>query len=110
MLASAIEKPIQRKGLPILSLLLSLFGILFLAWDFQHLIVLFVAEVFLMLLFALIKVFFAQNELSFSKTITERLVYLMLGCGIGALFITFSIKFLSKSIQFLDVFVEFKAK
>lgn len=108
LLASAIKKPIQKKGLPILSLLLSLFGILFLAWDFQHIIVLFVAEVFLMLLFALIKVFFAQNELPFSKTLTERLVYLMFGFGIGALFITFSITFLSKSVHFQDVFEELK--
>jgi hypothetical protein len=108
LLATAIKKPIQKKGLPILSLLLSLFGILFLAWDFQHLIVLFVAEVFLMLLLALIKVFFAQNELPFSKTLTKRLVYLMFGCGIGALFITFSMTFLSKSIKFQDVFEELK--
>lgn len=108
LFAPAIEKPIQKNGLPILSLLLSLFGILFLAWDYQHLIVLFVAEVFLMLLLALIKVFFAQSELPFSKTLTERLVYLMFGCGIGALFVTFSVTFLSKSIQFQDIFEELK--
>lgn len=107
---SIIDKPLQKKGMPILSLLLSLFGMLFLNWDFQNVIILFVAEIFLMLLFALIKMFFALNELPFSKTLTERLVYLALGLGIGGLFVTFSVMFISKAMQFNSIFEQMKVE
>lgn len=61
-----------------------------------------------MLLFAIIKMFFALNELPFCKTLIEKLIYLGLGIFIGGLFIVFSVMFISKSIQMNVIFVQIR--
>jgi hypothetical protein len=98
----------QSRWIPFVSLLISLFGILFLNWDFQHLIILFVWEIILMLSFAIIKMMFAQNELPFYKTLVEKLIYLVGGFFIGGFFILFSILFISNSIQTNSLFEQLR--
>ena len=98
----------KSRSIPFVSLLISLFGILFLHWDFQHLIILFVWEIILMLSFAIIKMLFAQNELPFYKTLVEKLIYLIIGFFIGGLFILFSIMFISNSIQTTILFEQLR--
>lgn len=102
------KKPQQTAWLPLLSMLISLFGIVFLNWDFQYVIILFVWEIILMIAFALIRMVFAMNELPFYKTIIEKLVYLVLGIFIGGFFIVFAVLFISKSIQVDGIFEQIK--
>jgi hypothetical protein len=96
---SFIQKSQQTRWLPVLSMLLSLFGVVFLNEDFQHIIILFVTEIILMLSFSLIRMVFAMNELPFYKTIFEKLFYLALGILIGGFFIVFAFMFISEAIQ-----------
>jgi hypothetical protein len=105
---SIFQKQQQTAWLPVLSMLISVFGIIFLDWDFQYIIILFVWEIILMLLFALIRMVFAMNELPFYKTLIEKLVYLGLGIFIGGFFIVFSVLFISKSIQVDGIFEQIK--
>ena len=93
------QKQQTSRWIAYLSVLLSLFGILFLNWDYQYLIILFVCEVFLMLLFAIIKMLFALDEQPFYKTIKDKIIYLVFGTFIGTFFVVFSVMFISKSIQ-----------
>lgn len=102
------QKKSSSKWMPFLSVLISLFGIIFLNWNFQYLIILFVCEIFLMLLFAIIKMLFAQNKLPFYKTLPEKAVYLLFGIFIGAFFMVFSVLFVSKSIQMDILFKEIR--
>ena len=103
-----IQNLIKSRSIPIISLLISMFGILFLNWDYQHLIILFVWEIILMLSFAIIKMLYAQNELPFHKTLVEKLIYLVGGFFVGGLFILFSIMFISNSIQTNIIFEQLR--
>ena len=93
------QKQQTAHWIPYLSVLLSMFGIIFLKWDYQYIIILFVYEVFLMLLFAIIKMLFALDELPFYKTVKDKIIYLVFGIFIGIFFVVFSVMFISKSIQ-----------
>ena len=99
---------IKYRSIPFVSLLISLFGILVLNWDFQHLIILFVWEIILMLSFAIIKMMFAQNDLPFYTTLVEKLIYLVIGFFIGAFFILLSIMLISNSIQTNSLFEQLR--
>lgn len=102
------SKTKQTRWMPYLSLILSLFGIVFLHWEYQNIIILFVCEVFLMLSFALLKMFFARNELPFSETIVERLFFLVIGIFIGGFFTVLSVMIVSKSIDMDVIFGEIR--
>ena len=108
LIESIFQKQQQTPWLPILSMVISLFGIVFLDWEFQYIIILFVWEIVLMLLFALIRMVFALNELPFYKTFIEKLIYLGFGIFIGVFFIVFSMLSISKSIQVDGVFNQIK--
>ena len=103
-----IQKSQQSPWLPVFSMLLSLFGVVFLNVDFQHIIILFVSEIIVMLLLSLIRMVFAMNELPFNKTVVEKLVYLGLGIFIGSLFVTFSLIIIREAIQTATFFAEIR--
>ena len=94
-----LRKSQTSRWIPYLSLLLSLFGILFLNWNYQNSIILFVLEIFLMLTFSIVKMLFALDEQPFYKTIKDKIIYLVFGTFIGLFFVVFSVMFISKSIQ-----------
>ena len=94
-----LRKQQTSRWIPYLSLLLSLFGILFLNWNYQNSIILFVLEIFLMLTFSIVKMLFALDEQPFYKTIKDKIIYLVFGTFIGLFFVVFSVMFISKSIQ-----------
>lgn len=108
ILETDTQKTVPNKWMPFLSVLVSLFGILFLNWNYQYLIILFVCEIFLMLAFAIIKMLFARNDLPFYKTLLEKLIYLLFGIFIGSFFMVFSVLFISKSIQMDIIFQEIR--
>lgn len=92
--------------LPYFTMFVSLFGILFLSWPFQYIIVLFIAEVFLMLVFALIKMVFAKGQLPYEITIFGKIKYLILGIIFGIFLLALSISFTIKFINIKDVLNE----
>ena len=98
-LDTIFQKSASSKWMPFLSVLISLFGIVFLNWNFQYLIILFIYEIFLMLSIAIIKLLFAMNKLPIYKTLREKSVYLLFGIFIGGFFMLFAVLFVSKSIQ-----------
>jgi hypothetical protein len=95
-------------GLPILSMLISLFGILILDWDFQYLIVLFACEIFLMLAFALVRMFFARNNQPFYETLLQKLFFLVVGIFIGSILIVFSFLIIKESLKIETFFTEIR--
>ncbi len=103
-----IQKSQITRWLPVLSMFISLFGVVFLNEDFQNIIILFICEIILMLSFALIRMLFALNEMPFYKTLIEKLVYLAVGIFIGGFFIVFAFMFISEAIQTKTFFAEIR--
>jgi hypothetical protein len=108
IIESIFQKSKLPRWLPVLSMFLSLFGVVFLNEDYQHIIILFVSEIILMLSFSLIRMLFAMNELPFHKTIVEKLFYLGLGIFIGGFFVVFAFLFISAAIQTATFFAEIR--
>ncbi len=107
-ISSIIEKSQKVPHLPLLSLLISLFSIVFLRSDFHDIIILFVCEVALMLFFAIIRMLFALNEMPFYETILQKAILLVGGIFIGTLFVVFSVMFMAESIDTKIIFPEIR--
>lgn len=91
----------QSKWIPFISIAISLYCIVVLNFDFQHIIILFIWELFLVMFFALIRMLYANEGLYLQK-----LIWLILGLLAGAFFIVLSISILSKSIEGMSVLDE----
>lgn len=88
----------QSKWIPFISMAISLYCILILNFDFQHIVILFIWEIFLIMFFALIRMLYANEGFPESKKYIEKLIWLILGSLTGVFFIALSISMLSKSI------------
>lgn len=104
--SSIIENYQKIPHLPLLSLLISLFGIVFLRSDFHDIIILFVCEVALMLIFAIVRMLFALNEMLFYETLLQKAILLVGGIFIGTMFVVFSVMFMAESIETKVIFPE----
>ena len=89
----------RARWLPLLSLIITLHGILFLHWDLQPIVFLFWWEVVLMVSSALIRTLFAMEEQPFFDTLQGKIWLLILGVIMGSLFIIFSVTFTSKPFE-----------
>ena len=85
--------------LPLLTLVITLHGILFLHWDLQPIVFLFWWEVVLMVSSALIRTLFAMEGQPFFDTLQGKIWLLILGVMMGGLFIIFSVTFTSKPFE-----------
>ncbi len=108
IIESVLQKTNNKPMLPILSLLISLFSIIFLRSEFQSIIILFVCEITLMLFFAVIRMLFALNNLPFYETLLQKVILLIVGIFIGTFFVVFSMMFMSESINTKVIFPEIR--
>lgn len=107
-ISSIIEKSQKVPHLSLLSLLISLFSIVFLRADFHDIIILFVCEVTLMLFFAIIRMLFALNEKPFYETLMQKAILLIGGIFIGIMFVVFSVMFMAESIDTKVIYSEIR--
>ena len=96
----------QSKWMPFISMAISLYCILLLNYDYQHVIILFIWEIFLVMFFALIRMLYANEGLPTAKVYVEKFIWLILGSSLGVFFITISISILSKSFTATSVLDE----
>ena len=102
------QKTNNKPIMPILSMLISLFGIVILQYDYHDIIILFVCEIMLMLFFAIIRMLFALNEMPFYKTLMQKTILLIGGVFIGTFLVVFSVMFMSESINTKIIFTEIR--
>ena len=102
------QKTNNKPIMPILSMLISLFGIVILQYDYHDIIILFVCEIMLMLFFAIIRMLFALNEMPFYKTLMQKAILLIGGIFIGTFLVVFSVMFMSESINTKIIFTEIR--
>ena len=108
IIESIFQKTNNKPMLPIFSMLISLFGIVVLQYDYHDIIILFVCEIVLMLLFAMIRMLFALNEMPFYKTLMQKTILLIGGVFIGTFLVVFSVMFMSESINTKIIFTEIR--
>ena len=108
IIESVFQKTNNKPILPIFSMFISLFNIVFLQSEFQDIIILFVCEITLMLVFAIIRMLFALNEMPFYETAMQKVILLIGGIFIGILFVVFSVMFMSESIRTDIIFSEIR--
>ena len=89
----------QSKWMPFMSMLVALYCILVLDYDFQQIIVFFVAEIFLVMVFAIIRMLWSYDDLPPIERATEKIIWLILGILGIAFFMTLSFSTLSKSLK-----------
>jgi hypothetical protein len=85
--------------LPIISLVITLYGILFLNWDLQPIVFLFWWEVILIIGAALIRMVFALEGRPFSDTLLEKIGLLLGGVVMGSAFIMLTVTFTFKAFE-----------
>lgn len=85
--------------LPLLTLSMTLYGIIFLHWDLQPIVFLFWWEVILMVGSALIRMLFAFDSRPYMDQIGLKLMLLLSGGLLGGVFIMFSMVFTFKAFQ-----------
>ena len=98
----------QSKWMPFISMAISLYCILLLKYDYQHIIILFIWEILLIMFFSLIRMLYANEGLPSSKVYVEKFIWLVLGLAWGSFFIVLSFSILSKSLKsesFIDELV-----
>jgi Family of unknown function (DUF6498) len=96
----------QSKWMPFISMAVSLYCILLLNFDYQHIIILFIWEILLVMFFALIRMLYANGELPSATIYIEKLIWLILGSSLGVFFIALSISILSQSFTAASVLDE----
>lgn len=99
--------------MPFISMAISLYCILILSYDYQHIIILFIWEILLVMFFALIRMLYANEGLPTAKIYIEKFIWLILGLSLGCFFIVLSLSILSKSFtanSVLDELVGFLAQ
>lgn len=84
---------------PLVSLLITLYGILVLGWHLKPVVFLFWWEVVLMVGAALIRMLAAQNGRPFGELLTQKLVLLVVGGMLGFLMISLSVAFTFKGFD-----------
>jgi Family of unknown function (DUF6498) len=97
MLNNFIESPLVQHQkawwLPIISLLITLHGIIFLGWNLQPVVLIFWWEVILMLGSAFVRMFFAMDNQSFFNTILPKIGMFVFGGVMGIAFIMLTVTF-----------------
>jgi Family of unknown function (DUF6498) len=97
---SLIESPLFKQAkawwLPFISLGITLYGILFLGWNLQPIIIVFWWEVILMVGTALVRMLFAMDGQPFINTLFSKIGMLFGGVIVGGCFIMFSVVFTFK--------------
>ncbi len=96
----------QSNWMPFISMAISLYCILLLKYDYQHIIILFIWEILLIMFFALIRMLYANEGLQTAKVYVEKFIWLLLGIFLVYFFIKLSVSILSKSFTAKSVLDE----
>ena len=85
--------------MPVISLAITVYGMLFLGWHIQPIVYFFWWEVILMITAALIRMFFSLNGQPFFEKFLSRLGLLAAGIVFGIMFVMLSVTFTFKAIE-----------
>ncbi len=88
--------------IPVISMAITVYGMLFLGWYIQPIVFFFWWEVILMIATALVRMFFALNGQPFLKNFLSRLGMLFFGIFFGIMFIMLSVTFTIKAVENLS--------
>ena len=85
--------------MPVISLAITVYGMLFLGWHIQPIVYFFWWEVILMITAALIRMFFSLNGKPFFEKFLSRLGLLAAGIVFGIMFVMLSVTFTFKAVE-----------
>jgi len=85
--------------IPVISMVITLYGMLFLGWHIQPIVYFFWWEVILMITAALIRMFFSLNGQPFFEKFLSRLGLLAAGIVFGIMFVMLSVTFTFKAVE-----------